>query len=1052
MSYFMLSRDQVKLFTDFMSNVRPGVELEIRLGNFIYNKETKKSNFVSNVEIDFFYRLKHSFYKSGIVSNNVNSTEYIYETDKGRVKKIISNDGKETIMLKNTFKKYDVYDYDFRLSLARETIIKTETIHESHYLIRDKKRTSFILPFGSLDLTVVKEISKTGETQTKHEIELEITQNVELPRIEQILAVILQTRQDNFFVISNFERRNVINQYKQLVNSYYFIGSQPETLQKNGLANLYKERYSVTDKADGERMMLFITSSKDVYFIDSNLNRVLKTNIKSEGGYYSTLMDGELVVNDSSNKMYFLVFDLMVYNGKDIRGNDQYMLDTRINRFNHIVTTLSFTELYKVESKKFYYKNVFLGSEKLLDDATKKFYKNDGLIFTPMDEPYPLTRKWQKLLKWKPADLNTIDFYSVKIDDTTWELYVQHTEQSDTKRTEGVKRQQSEKVLFDIAKLCPTANVIDRMTFTTTFDSTQRDPVTKEQYQSNTVIEYKWDTVLNKFVPLKTRWDKTANPKKHGNFSTVACDVWNNIHSPIQKEDLFRFTVFSNSKQDFFFERMRKSHNKVKEYLYNKYTYNCEYLLELCSGRGGDLHKWLFNNVKNVSGYDICLKSIAECKKRIQQTNSAITNNYKFFPLDLCSDNASKIIKQNANSRLFNTVCCQFGVHYFFKSESTFSSLLNILNSNLQDNGLFIVTFMDNKKLEELLSQNCSKDVDNEIAYYIKKNNSTNCNFGNELRIVLGGGMSNVLSQGSDEYIIDFDFFVQKMKENNYQVIDTALFESFGFDLTDVEKDISNLNRYCIFQKLSTQTNLPFQVIKTVPVENNYKTIQLPKQNLSLYKVSSTYDVIDVLNCIEYKFYKQRSTNLHINTFDDIQTFFNDIESSYQPLFVDLNDQCVINLNLQITGLDQIVYFTFHKHVVESTNDSNTEFTEYNNWYIVLQNGKILFQPEVSNNSEVSNNNEVSNSDKILNEIEVSNNNEVSNNIELSNNNEVSNSDKILNEIEVSSSDKILNEISCGKITVKRLKELSASLGLKTTGKKDELQQRLERHCKTFSF
>jgi hypothetical protein len=1041
MSYFMLSRDQAKLLTDFMSNVRPGVELEIRLGNFIYNKETKKSNFVSNVEIDFFYRLKHSFYKSGIVSNNVNSTEYIYETEKGRVKKIVSNDGKETIMLKNTFKKYDVYDYDFRLSLAKENILmKTDQPNESHYLIRDKKRTSFILPFGSLDLTVVNETSKTGETKTKHEIELEITQNVELSNIEQILAVILQTRQDNFFVISNYERRNVINQYKQLVNSYYFIGAQPETLQKNGLSNLYKEKYSVTDKADGERMMLFITNSKDVYFLDSNLNRVLKTNIKSEGGYYSTLMDGELVVNNSSNKMHFLVFDLMTYNGKDIRGNDQYKLDTRINRFNHIVTTLSVTELYKVEPKKFYYKNVFLGSEKLLDDATKKFYTNDGLIFTPMDEPYPLTRKWQKLLKWKPADLNTIDFYSVKIDDTTWELYVQHTEQSDTKRTEqsDTKRQQSEKVLFDITKLCPTSNVIDKMTFTTTFDNTLRDPVTNEQYQSNTVIEYKWDTVLNKFVPLKTRWDKTANPKKHGNFSTVACDVWNNIHSPIQKEDLFRFTVFSNSKQDFFFERMRKSHNKVKEYLYNKYTYNCEYLLELCSGRGGDLHKWLFNNVKNVSGYDICLKSIAECKKRIQQTNSAITNNYKFYAQDLCSDNASKIIMQNANSRSFNTVCCQFGVHYFFKSESTFSNLLNILNSNLQDNGLFIVTFMDNKKLEELLSKNCSKEVENEIAYYIKKNSSTSGNFGNGLRIVLGGGMSNVLSQGSDEYIIDFDFFIQKMKENNYQVIETALFESFGFDLTEVEKDISNLNRYCIFQKLSTQTTLPFQVIKPVPVENNYKTIQLQKQNLSLYKVSSTYDIIDLLNCIEYKFYKQRSTNLHINTFDDIQTFFNDITSSYQPFFVELNDQCVINFKLETASLEQIVYFTFHKHVVESTAGVDSEFTEYNNWYIVLQNGKILFQPDLQESNNDSDSEQLQESSKVFKE---SNND--------SDSEQLQESSKVVKE---SNSEKILDEISCGKITVKRLKELSVLLGLKTTGKKEELQKRLERHCKTFSF
>jgi hypothetical protein len=1025
MSYFTLSRDQSKLLTDFMSNVRPGVELEIRFGNFMYNKDTKKSNFVSNVEQDFFYRLKKSFTENGTQQNIIKTTEYIYQNDKGNIKRILNmNDNSETTMLKNTFKKYDIYDFDFRLSLAKETVIQEDLNLEKYSLVREKTRTSFVLPFGSLDLTIVKETNVTNVTTVvKHEVELEITNVSDSQKyIEQILAVILQTRQDNFFVISNYEKRNVLNQYKQLVNSNYFIGVQPETLQKNGLSNLYKERYSVTDKADGERMFLFITKSKDVYFIDNNLNRVMKTNVKSEGGYFATLMDGELVINSTTRKIHFLVFDLMVYNEKDIRGNEKYMLDTRINRFNHIVSTLNSPptlELYKVEAKKFYYKNVFLGSEKLLDDANNKFYKNDGLIFTPMDEPYPLTKKWTKLLKWKPAELNTIDFYSVKIDDNNWELYVQHT--AGTNEQIPKKRESSTKVLFDVSKLCQSPTAIDKMTFQTTFDNTLKDMTTNEPFQTNTVIEYRWDNTNSKFVPLRTRWDKTSNSKKHGNFSAVACDVWNNIHNPIHKEDLFRFTVFSNTKQDFFFERMRKSHNKVKEYLYNKYTYNCEYLLELCSGRGGDLHKWLFNGIKNVTGYDICDKSIAECRKRLSQISPQ--SNYNFYQLDLCSENASKIIMSNANSRPFNVVCCNFGVHYFFKSESTFSNLLNILNTCLQDNGLFVVTFMDNKKLEELFARNsldnCSKEVNNEIAYYIKKNKS-----GNNLRIVLSGGMSNILSHGSDEYIIDFDLFVKTMKENNFQVIETTLFESLpqNFQLTEVEQDISYLNRFCIFQKLSTKTILPYQVIKPQPsIPLEYKTIQLQKQNLSLHKVSSNYDIIDVLNCIEYKFYKQRIEKCCLETFTDIQTLFNDTlfsSSSFMPVFVEIDNQCAISFPKRYGGLETIIYFTFHKHVVEKLNESNdSELTEYNNWYIVLQNGKILFQPaESDNQSEQKSDNQ---SEK-----------------DLSN----------------SQSEEILQELSSNRLTVKRLKEILLTLGLKTTGKKEDLQKRIEVYCQTFTF
>ena len=49
----------------------------------------------------------------------------------------------------------------------------------------------------------------------------------------------------------------------------------------------------------------------------------------------------------------------------------------------------------------------------------------DGYIFTPVDEPYPKKPKWSTLLKWKPPELNSIDFAMKKGRiGGTWDLYV----------------------------------------------------------------------------------------------------------------------------------------------------------------------------------------------------------------------------------------------------------------------------------------------------------------------------------------------------------------------------------------------------------------------------------------------------------------------------------------------------------------------------------------------------------------------------------------------------------------------------------------------------
>jgi hypothetical protein len=1019
-------QNYTKVMQDFISKSQgnKNTEFEIRFGSYNFNKETKKSNFVSSVEIDFFYDLKRSFLNQKFQSVQTNTEETIYSDGRQNIKKIVNVDTKsKTIhyMVKSNIKKFDVYDYDFRLSLASERIVSDKAIDFDKLDVitkRNKQRTSFILPFGSLDLTIVNQDNQ----QNKYEIELE-SKNGSYEQVLEYLTVLLQIRQNNFFVISNTEKRNVVKEYKELVQSHYFIGAQPETLQKQHIPQLYKTLYSVTDKADGDRMLLFITKDKIVYFIDNNLQKLYKTDITSNS-YFSCILDGEVV--RYNNKISYLAFDLIAYNSKDLRGDTNYLLKTRLNRMNDIVKALSLSNMYIVQSKKFYIKNVFLGSEKIMNTLSEFPYKNDGLIYTPMNEPYPTNKKWSSLLKWKPGHLNSIDFFAIKDSHTEngnsiWKLYVQHIEQNQQSNNRNLS-----KVLFDVDKLCENT-VSDNVTFQTSFSDSLLDPTTNEPYQSNTVIEFAWNPNIKQFVPLRTRWDKTNNPKKHGNFSSVACDIWYNINNPVEMEMLFKFTTFSKSKEDFFFENLRKFHNKIKEYLYNKYTNNCEYLLELCSGKGGDMHKWLYNNIKNIVGYDISSKHIDECIKRINNSNfNPSINSYNFHQLDLCSSQAPHVISSN-NPDKFNVICCHFGVHYFFQSKDSFQNLIDIIRMNLLNNGIFIVTFMDLSKVNVLLKESVFESVvyaerENEIVYYIKKNTSTWDNkYGNELRIVLNG--NNILSQGSNEYTIDFEWFTNELELHNIKLIDTYLFSeykhfapnlhSYANDLSPEEKDISFLNRYAVFQYIEKQElSLPYQESFDICKSEPFTVTDLHRYNLSVQKISDTYELVDLLNCIEYQYNKLSIENCIISSFEDIQRTFELLNTSYIPMYIDDPfDIKQYNSNSLST-----FHFTFHNHIVEKQTDGDIEKKEFDNWYIILHNGLLLF-----NNISTSN---------IQSDIQ--------SNIQ-------SDLDTQITDTENSTNEQIIDYLqkNKNKTTIKELQCHLKTLGLKTSGKKEELLKRL---------
>ena len=973
-------------------------EFEIRFGSFIQSKY-----FDCNVDISFFYRLKKML---KIQNNNKNHAykffvdTYYKQPNNEILREMILYSNldktevlKKDIISKRSIKYHNEFDYDIRFSVASETIVKTQIKKDIKTMIREKERDTFYFSCGKIDLTKVYEHNLENNTKkVKYEIEFEITQNQVggdkggnnqegsknlIKEICNIIRYIIQIRQDNFYIISNAEINTVLNQYKNMTKSSFFIGAQPETLQKDNLSLFYNEPYSVTQKADGERCFLFINESKDMYFVDSNL-KITKTHGKSDK-YVNVVIDGELLKVD--NKIHFMAFDLLIFNNIDLRGQQEFNLIKRIDILKTILPDVNFVcNSYHLSCKKYIFKNVFLGSEILLDNKfllgndilNNEIQLNvpvDGLIFTPINEAYSQTKKWIKLLKWKPKELNTIDFLSVKkecIEGNTfvWELYIQTVNEQ--------KKMESE--LFDVNALNTKFNFTfhtntELVTFKTEFDDSFIDPTTTEPFKSNTVIEYRWDYNLKRFLPLKTRWDKTLNPYKQGNFGTVACSIWNNITNPIEKDILFKLRNL-NIKDDIYFKNMRRFHNKIKEGLYNKYTKNTDSLLELCVGKGGDMHKWLYNNVKYICGYDISEKNLNECNERfksVQKNNNINIINADFYKLDLRVDNSKHIISKHLDNhpsiKKYTTISCQFAIHYFFESKNIFDNLIDILDNCLDDNGTFMITYMDSSLVNQLFASSKPKNKESEgtsiemvykedngnIVYLLKKTQQPNNNaFGNKLKIFLDG--NNILNETSDEYLVDSKFLISYMNERGYTCIENDYFTNNNnhknFSLNTFEEQISSLNMYSVFRKtnLSSKshfhkkeididytTNKNINVYKedthTFKDEHSNKVVEV--DDLTLLSVNDSYQIFDLLNCNQYSINKHNYTNIQINTINDMNKVVRDLNRNTKNILA--NDMVRNQYNIVHLNNDENNKTSIN---IPKNNDKDTIYKKVKNLYV----------------------------------------------------------------------------------------------------------------------
>ena len=235
---------------------------------------------------------------------------------------------------------------------------------------------------------------------------------------------------------------------------------------------------------------------------------------------------------------------------------------------------------------------------------------------------------------------------------------------------------------------------------------------------------------------------------------------------------------------------MRKFHNKIKSDLYSKYAKNAKSLLELSSGKGGDLHKWVKNNIKSILGIDINKAFIKESYRRLQESYPNKNLDYTFIAADLLDTKTIKWIPRDH----FDVVMCHFAFHYYWGNKRNTLRIIKMINKALKPGGHFVATIIDNTRVDKMKTLNTD-------SYDIKVGKPKV--WGRKLRMTLKG--DNYLSDGSDEYLIDFKQFVDLMREHGYRLVETKLFKNIkGFkSLKDFQKDISGLNRYVVFKRIN---------------------------------------------------------------------------------------------------------------------------------------------------------------------------------------------------------------------------------------------------------
>jgi 2-polyprenyl-3-methyl-5-hydroxy-6-metoxy-1,4-benzoquinol methylase len=632
-----ISDDEFKKIKGFITkfNSNDDFELEFRLCNKEFQSQyitldvfNRLVSYLTYTTANGGLEYKYSV-ETTLDIKNSKGNERITIIGKDNVKKYwiedkITDDMKCEYTTKEKLENYDIQDYGLRVGLSKETTVK-KIGNISHKTFRMKNRYSILDPEENIrfDLTAVK----SGEANSfkkstilqqayKYEVEIEIlNRNIKdsdklIKQVIYYISLLYSLIQDFNIITKYTDSDKVINIYKSLINyknnkkhagniyenttyNTKFITASPITLHPKHLiqsehnVNILTP-YAVTLKADGQRKLLIVGSGDlngRMYILDINMN----VNFI---GYENKEWSGSIIEGEyMSDNNVFYIYDMLFSKGSDIRGMVYYKhgdSKTRLHNINEfikshegstcIINDLENSIVIKKKEMKYSLEDdIFSISRDLWEKRSMVGYNVDGLIFTPLNDHYPIKGGgWHSLFKWKPAKYNSIDFLiEIMKDDTTGldiiktqSIYNPVTKEYESSRYKtallyvGANKDKYDKVQkkyikntgkslfnpFGDATVSQSENNVAKLFIDIDDNVIVIDPINSERFSLTTdiIVEFYYERMDKDKMgwnPIRVRYDKTKQYKNgesvYGNFENTANDIWKSIQNPVTDEMLF---------------------------------------------------------------------------------------------------------------------------------------------------------------------------------------------------------------------------------------------------------------------------------------------------------------------------------------------------------------------------------------------------------------------------------------------------------------------------------------------------------------------------------
>jgi len=413
-----------------------------------------------------------------------------------------------------------------------------------------------------------------------------------------LLCQIQQTK----VILSKSTTEQIVKDYAKLTGQAKrkrpaFMAPQPVTLtmfhldSQNPIHIL--NEYAVTEKADGQRYLLYIHKSKRGYLLDTKLG-VIDTGCEFPECNGEWILDGEYIRSDKRGNpiQLYMIFDIY-YAEKTIesypyklpfwsdQGKSREQLLTLfqtdyVSKKKVIVPDFQplriFQKVYEYTPSSS--SSILLHSKRILQkqELGGFEYEIDGLIYLPLRLPVKgesdgtiqgtIQGAWNHNFKWKPPEENTIDFRVITVKDTTkkyirdkqYPIRVEDGEGNSTVEyyktvklvvsydavkdptlnyplmiVDNTKRQDISEIQFQP----PDAEVNYGVSKIRLVDGKMICEKDKREFRDTDIVEMRYEESEDGFqwVPLRVRSDKTS-PQ----WFLAANNVWCTIQTPVSKD------------------------------------------------------------------------------------------------------------------------------------------------------------------------------------------------------------------------------------------------------------------------------------------------------------------------------------------------------------------------------------------------------------------------------------------------------------------------------------------------------------------------------------